>query len=1294
MFSRLRPSQRGRNEDRSQEDEYSAFADIPETTRNRVVGRQTVETEPEDEADDDDNGNETYRSKGGPSYFDRQPHQRRYRDNPEEEDGEEDENEVDTPLLPIFSAPHLDRLPLYNITHSIRLLIVQRCETTLSWDQLRTPQISQFLVKPIQSEIRTNHFNRATLCALIANCLQFQKEGQTNPGNVGVCKTRGLISELLAMRLVKEFTTRELIDALSYDFDPLQGMTTETTAANNAGRGTPSFNDLQARRTAARGARVSTIEIAIRAQAKRFLAHTVVVQHLEAIWAGTIVFHAEADSLHRKPASPLGNTRNSGYGAINEHAPSNLPADAIVSRKSRDARLSAVSPVTRHTRRSATLYDPRDASLFKLSRLRVPRYRQVLATFSYATMLGLFIAVLVDRSLTITPLEIVFWIWSAGYMLDEIVGFTEQGFGLYILSFWNAFDLGILFLFVAYYCLRLYGIVIADQNKHHIASMAYDVLASTAVLLFPRLFSVLDHYRYFSQLLIAFRMMAQDLMAVLVLIIISCSGFFVAFTLSFSDEKTDANAVAYALFQLLMGFTPAAWEKWSSYNILGKGIMAVFMIICHFLIVTILITVLTNSFMAIVQNANEEHQFLFAINTISMVKSDALFSYVAPTNVIGWLLSPLRWFMPIRQYVKLNRYIIKVTHFPVLLIIFGYERIVLTGLTYEPTDLIEKMATKSSRPFAMSINKAQDLFSPGHRLREPSVISFHKSAALDEVFRRPFRGSTVRTTTRGMDRERRNSTNAVDKWMQLADEEGGASPPLEQPRSVLEQLETRRPKTKRALTGDRLGRRTRGFGPSAATKSVVSDPDFLSTSASRRPHRIEEESESIGDSNDNIPQETDADGDDEINDESDAAPMLGESAISVAPKNPSQGRGSDDDDDDVYQTPVAKRSPFMQMSSAARARMQQSPEMVHSSAVSYQGKPLTKRAGHGRQASSTTILFAPDAQDESSTSNPIQSSRSKNVHNSGTNTPDLNNSSAAQKTPNILIQNKLPKSRPTSQAKTRPSMLPHQQTMPKASKGLTFIDIARRPNREPSFNARALDLASDIGDNRFGPSIGFDAGGISGMPASFSEQLLREREAALRRAEDRRRSEEEEKGMVNRIMLSRMNTLEEGFREVLREIKDLSAAASHQGSTRRNSENEFGPPPLKSRYDRLRAAPPEPNTATSSSIGYGTSPALKTTLVGRISGNEKNPAARTSPIKAARRLTKGKEVDRPSSAGSAGAIGVVATDSAGSAQSQSPGGTVQAASGAARSVSPVAVDVEVQRPSRAVKMGDEGRDSE
>ena len=362
-------------------------------------------------------------------------------------------------------------------------------------------------------------------------------------------------------------------DALSYDFFPLQGLPT------SSGTLTPGPNWDQPNRAKAqpRAARISALEIAIRAQAKRLLAHPLVVQQLEAIWAGTIVFHSAADNLHRSPVKVTPN-QNRGYGGLGSRGPVlQASPDRLQPAKQRDH----LQPTSFAVRRSVTLYDPQQASLFKLSRLRVPRYRQFLSTCSFAVLLGLYLAVLIERSLTISALEILFWFWSAGFMLDEIVGFNEQGFSLYIMSFWNTFDLGILLLLICYYGMRLYGIIMPDAQKHHVADMAYDLLAANAVLLFPRLFSVLDHYRYFSQLLIAFRMMAMDLVAVFILIIISCSGFFVAFTLSFSkDENYDAASVAYALFQILMGFTPAAWESWGTYNLLGKSILTLFLFIC------------------------------------------------------------------------------------------------------------------------------------------------------------------------------------------------------------------------------------------------------------------------------------------------------------------------------------------------------------------------------------------------------------------------------------------------------------------------------------------------------------------------------------------------------------------------------------------------------------------------------------------------------------------------------------------------------------------------------------------
>lgn len=355
---------------------------------------------------------------------------------------------------------------MYNITHAIRPLIASRCETTLTWDQLRSPQVSQFLIKPILQKIMSAHFSRATLYALMANCLQFEKEMHLSPGNSGANQTRAMVSELLAIKLLREYSTRELIDALSYEFHPLQGQDPSTPAAEPRKRVV--------------AARVSCLEVAIRAQAKRFLAHPVVVQQLEAIWAGTVVFHSAADNLHRR--SDAAQSRNLDYGtSMNQGNISTEHSNGTL-------------------RRSVTLYDPRDASLFKLSRLRVPRYRQFLSTLSFAVLLGLFLAVLNQRSRRITPLEVVFWFWSAGFMLDEVVGFNEQGFSLYLMSFWNLFDLGILLLLFAYYCLRIYGTFLTYPRSQLISDQAvskHPFEDEVSVSAFPKL---IDHSSMYSQL--------------------------------------------------------------------------------------------------------------------------------------------------------------------------------------------------------------------------------------------------------------------------------------------------------------------------------------------------------------------------------------------------------------------------------------------------------------------------------------------------------------------------------------------------------------------------------------------------------------------------------------------------------------------------------------------------------------------------------------------------------------------------------------------------------------------------
>ena len=703
-------------------------------------------------------------------------------------------------------------------------------------------------------------------------------------------------------------------------------------------------------------------------------------------------------------------------------------------------------------------------------------------------------------------------------MLDEVVGFNEQGFSLYILSFWNTFDVGILLLLICYYCMRLYGILMPAARKHHVASMAYDLLAANAVLLFPRLFSVLDHYRYFSQLLIAFRMMAMDLVAVFVLIIISCSGFLVAFTLSFGSDEYDAASVAYALFQMLMGFTPAAWETWGSYNLLGKAILTLFLFICHFLIVTILITVLTNSFMAIVQNANEEHQFVFAVNTISMVKSDALFSYIAPTNVIAWLLAPLRFVLPFRQFVRLNRTVIKVTHFPVLFIIFVYERLMLRGALFDTTDLVEARGRSGPHLRAFEAPGARlNIFSPKqNRLREPSVATFQKDRALEEVFRRPFRDNTIRNTQKS--HERRKTSNVVNNWMQNMGPNGTASPPVEQDRSVVDRLEARRVAHRRSqlLMRRRQAGCVRNF--TETTMSVVSDPEeFMTAGQPNQPLRRVEEIDlpevSVGD----MPVQTDAEGDDELvtNDE-DELLTSGEPLMTPTPSEPTQKRHeSSQQNADYFQHTPTNKPKIPHFSSSWNANLAKGSPPKQPAAVRSNGQRPT-RASHMRNASSNTVRYDPPAQPSDSTSSP--SRKAITAKNSAKNTGTVTPASAGRRTPKRQV---------FAATRPRPIMPPRSafQSAPDLAGMLAF------DSRRERSHSLTMDLGSDIGDNK---AIG--GGYVGGVPNSFATQMafatgaIRAGQAAASGNDDQQR--------MGKLMLARMNALEEGFREVLKEVKD------------------------------------------------------------------------------------------------------------------------------------------------------------
>lgn len=591
--------------------------------------------------------------------------------------------------------------------------------------------------------------------------------------------------------------------------------------------------------------------------------------------------------------------------------------------------------------------------------------------------------------------------------------------------------------------------------------------------------------------------MASDLIAVFVLIVISCSGFFVSF-LYFGDNKSP-KVVAYGLFQMLMGFTPTAWAMWDEYNFLGKTILTVFLFICHFVVVTILITVLTNSFMRIVQNANQEHQFLFAVNTISMVKSDALFSYVAPTNVIAWLVTPFRYMMPFREFIRLNRTIIKITHLPILFTICFYEKTILCSRVVQPMDLIEPTSQDETPAHAQKWQPSRFRgFSTSASVfrREPSVATYQKDRALEEVFRRPYSDDRMRRPPSTV--HERQTNNVIKDWMQEIGS-GPANGPDDGDSLVADHRGVHRQRPSFPFRA-RLANQPRNF--TETTRSVASNPEDRTSVASPviRPRRTRPSVSPT--QRRHLSHHTDMEGDDELTsndgDSNDDKPSVqgstGEAADSVG--------GAE------------KPSPKFYSSRPSTARL-----------ISRRNSP-TRRVRHTRNASGVTMLYNPVGSPNEETEGRVTPTR-PDADSSDGESPPAASASVDQGT---MKRHILDVPRP----RNPPIGLSHM-SVPE----LDSVYLSDRPTGTRPRSSLLFDLGSDLGDNKA------VAGGFSGaLPSSFQTQLGFPPPAI------RREAPTQTQDMLSKLVLARMNNIEEGFREVIKEFKDLRRSESSRSPSR------------------------------------------------------------------------------------------------------------------------------------------------
>ncbi|KAF7191608.1 Calcium channel YVC1 [Pseudocercospora fuligena] len=542
----------------------------------------------------------------------------------------------DDPRIP---NPHA-HLPVYTTIHKIKRLVEASIDDPYSPDQLKSPRMNVAVVRPLVDHLYDPDDVSIIFCLLV-NRVQFLREQSYQAHHQTVNITRAHLCELVAARILRRFDEDHegrlglltLANVLVAGFEPFQNAPFEIAKQHRTELhwtirwhlARPEFQRM-----------LTALEVAIVSEAKAFLSASACQKIVENVYQGRIIY-----------------TPTSFIDILPDH----------------------------YKNRGITLYDPRKAPILNQYRLIVPRTRNIIEAVQFVVLLVLYIWTMVSKAHTYGPdhtkfttVELVFIVYAIGWNLDEIASIFEHGWTVHTENLWSFLDIAFVFIFWTYFGVRIHGLV---MNDHSLGWLAEDILALAAPVLLPRLaFCMMPE----NMLFISLRAMMADFTFLTVIAAWCFGGFILAmWWLSETQEGFLKHTI----------ITISKWMLWIWFGLDGTGIqrsvemhwflgpllMITFAFLGNTLFLTILVAMLSNTYNTLSRNATAEIQFRRAVLTFEGVKSDSLFAYRPPTNVLAFLiLLPLKFMLTPRWFHKVNITAVRILNAPILLMISWYER--------------------------------------------------------------------------------------------------------------------------------------------------------------------------------------------------------------------------------------------------------------------------------------------------------------------------------------------------------------------------------------------------------------------------------------------------------------------------------------------------------------------------------------------------------------------------------------------------------------------------------------------
>ncbi|KAG9993458.1 hypothetical protein KCU78_g18877, partial [Aureobasidium melanogenum] len=462
----------------------------------------------------------------------------------------------------------------------------------------------------------------------------------------GIHAARGFACEAVATRFIIGLADREIIDSLLYELQipdnsetdnqivdenqpellsPVSEQSPLLPRSSLRSRGSyrsrltipEAYDGVAEESTAATDAELAeqfdglnALEIAAVSGAKKFLCQKQVQRIINAIWTGDIMFWSKLSADAQKKAQ-------------------------IYQRKSMDP----------------------------YCRLRVPVYLKAFEVLFFVAFLAFYFAVLMQRSFySVTTAEVFLYIWIASFAHNEIGEFWDAGHTFYLADFWSLWDLFVIGIGVAFFITRMVGL---HQGSDKIIDTSFDILALEALFLIPRICSpLLSLNPYFGTLLPCLTAMTKDFLKFLSLVAILYCGFLSTFCLLGRGQFT-SRQMALILTKVFFGSSYLGFDisdKISPY--LGLPLMLIFITLTQILLITSLISILSNSLSNVLSHAREEYLYVYSVFVLEASTSNRLTYFVPPLNLFSLALRPLRLFLSAEQLRYSRIVVLKMTHLP------------------------------------------------------------------------------------------------------------------------------------------------------------------------------------------------------------------------------------------------------------------------------------------------------------------------------------------------------------------------------------------------------------------------------------------------------------------------------------------------------------------------------------------------------------------------------------------------------------------------------------------------------